>query len=104
MRIVTLHRRESQPLRPPADTTRPGRCGECGRPVRSPERWLCDGCGTPALRLVIAIRPQTDTPRQLRSQFAGAIRAAILRAFRHGRLDVGQAEECWRVVPDQERA
>ena len=52
------------------------------------------------IRLVIPIDPEAATPRELRSEFAAALREAILRAFLAGRLDVGQVEECWRVVPD----
>lgn len=52
------------------------------------------------IRLVIPIDPQAATPRDLRSEFAAALRQAIMRAFLAGRLDVAQAEECWRVVPD----
>ena len=54
--------------------------------------------------LAIPLNPNATTPRDLRIAFAAALREAILRAYQHGRLDVGQAEELWRVVPDPEHA
>src|SRR5260370_33744321 len=31
-------------IRPPGNTSRPGRCTECGQPFATPERWLCEDC------------------------------------------------------------
>jgi len=56
------------------------------------------------LNLLVPLDPQGLSPRELRQAFAQALRDSIQRARQRGKLDTGQAEELWRVVPDPERA
>lgn len=55
-------------------------------------------------RLVLTLPHTAPTPREYRQNFAQAVRESIMRAALTGRLDIAHAEECWRVVPDPERA
>lgn len=56
------------------------------------------------VRIVATFDPDAPTPRDLRERFSQALRDAIQRARLAGQIDVAQAEELIRTLPERERA
>lgn len=54
--------------------------------------------------IAVEIGTRGRSPRQVREDFAEALRAAILAEYEAGRIDLGISEELLRILPKPGRA
>lgn len=57
-----------------------------------------------SVRIVAVFELYGASPRKLRERFAQALREAVQRAWADGRIDLAQAEELIRALPERGRA
>jgi len=55
------------------------------------------------LNFLVTVEMADLSPRELRRAFLVALRDAVQRARQRGRIDIAQAEEFHRAIPDPER-